>query len=180
MNLLIDGYNLMYSAGLLPRGIGPGTLERARRALINLLLRHLPAEQVARTVLVFDAKDAPPDVPSEQQVGGLRVLFARDHAEADDLIEQLIRQESAPRRLLVVTSDQRLRTAARRRRARAVKSEDWLDQLERDAAARRPTGPAQPAPPPPPRKEQTLSDEETAAWLQEFGLEPPPGGSSSF
>jgi hypothetical protein len=174
MNLLIDGYNLMYRAGLLPRRIGPGTLERARHALINLLLRHLPAEQIARTVLVFDAKDAPPDVPSEQQVGGLRVLFARDHDEADDLIEQLIRQESVPRRLLVVTSDQRLRTAARRRRAQAVKSEDWLDQLERDAATRRPTGPAEPTPPPP-QKEQPLSDEETAAWLQEFGLEPPPG-----
>jgi predicted RNA-binding protein with PIN domain len=171
MNLLIDGYNVLFAAGLVPRGIGPGILQRARRALVNYLLRHLPEEQIRRTTIVFDAKEAPPAARSQESYRGLRVIFARDHVEADDLIEHLIRRESAPRQLLVVTSDLRLRVAARRRRAQAMKSEDWLDQIEDDATRHSLSSDAGHTQPADLRLPTNLTEQEVAAWLDEFELD---------
>jgi uncharacterized protein len=170
MPILIDGYNLMFAAGWMPRGTGPGALQRARRGLLNYLADHLPADEVRETMVVFDAKHAPPAVEHEFEYRGLRVRFAHDQEEADDLIELLIRQHSTPRQLQVITSDLRLRIAAQRRRAKAVKSEDWLDQLER-----RPMTPVPPAPRGEPsaqpfRHVPALERDEVWEWLNEFGF----------
>ncbi len=174
MSLLIDGYNLMFAAGLIPRGIGPGTFARARRGLLNFLAHHLPEETLRRTVVVFDAKDAPPGRSAEQEFRGVRILFARDHGEADDLIEHLIRHDSSPRQLQVVSSDLRLRTAVRRRRAQAIKSEDWLDKIEQQSISKpTPTSVTQPEGYSW-RQLAALSDDDVAVWLREFGLDSEP------
>ena len=47
MSLLIDGYNLLNAVGILGRGVGPGSLERSRLALLNFLAESLAAEEVA-------------------------------------------------------------------------------------------------------------------------------------
>ncbi len=41
MSLLIDGYNLLNATGIPSREKGPGNLERARQALIELRWRNL-------------------------------------------------------------------------------------------------------------------------------------------
>ena len=117
MALLIDGYNLLHASGILPRGIGPGTLERARGALLNFLVESLQPDELARTVVVFDARAAPVGRPRTVTHRGLKVHFAPNPGDADALIEQLILQDSSPRRLTVVSSDHRLQRAAKRRRA---------------------------------------------------------------
>ena len=57
------------------------------------------------------------------------MIFAQHHDEADTLIEEMIQRHSAPKQLTVVSSDLRLQTAANRRKAVAVDSENWLDGL---------------------------------------------------
>src|SRR5262245_57105275 len=116
--ILIDGYNLMHAAGLMKARFGPGGLEKARRALIGVLTALLTESQSA--IVVFDAHIESDRGNFEHQshgTHGVRVEFASGSEGADERIEQLIRRESAPKRLTVVSSDARIRSAARRRGA---------------------------------------------------------------
>ena len=60
---LIDGYNLIYAVGVGGQVRRRGDLERTRTALIQLLAESLPADEAARTVVVFDAAKPPPGAP---------------------------------------------------------------------------------------------------------------------
>ena len=164
MSLLIDGYNLLNAVGIIPRGVGPGTLERARLALLNFLAESLEPAEVAQTTVVFDAGDAPRGLPRAVEHRGLTVRFAAGYEDADALIEELIRAESAPRRLTVVSSDHRLQRAARRRRARAVDSDAWYAEAVRRRRDRRQSAANAPVKPHVP-----LLEEEVARWLEQFG-----------
>jgi uncharacterized protein len=167
MSLLIDGYNLLNVASVPVPARGKSSLEKARLALLNFLAESLDPEEVPRTVVVFDAHDPPWGVPRETRHKGLTVLFAAREADADALIEDLIRADHSPRRLTVVSSDHRIQRAAKRRRARAVDSDVWYAEVvrarqERQQAAtegsERPAGP--------------LPEEDVRYWMHEFGIEP--------
>jgi predicted RNA-binding protein with PIN domain len=166
MALLVDGYNLLNAVGIVARGIGPGTLERARLALLNFLAESLDEAEVAQTTVVFDAADAPRGLPRLVEHRGLTVRFAAGYEDADALIEELIRAESAPRRLTVVSSDHRVQRAARRRKAKAVDSQLWYAETVRRRRGRqgsKETAPAKPGVP--------LLEEEVAQWIRQFGGE---------
>jgi predicted RNA-binding protein with PIN domain len=166
MSLLIDGYNLLNSVGIVGRGLGPGGLERSRLALLNFLAESLPPGEVARTTVVFDAGDAPRGLPRVVEHRGLTVRFSAGYEDADALIEELIRAESAPRRLTVVSSDHRLHRAARRRKARAVDSDVWYAQVVAGRQSPRTPSRAGSAKPQVP-----LLEEDVARWLRQFGGE---------
>lgn len=167
MSLLIDGYNLLHAAGLMGRRLGPGGLERARGALVKLVAGNIAPEEKARTIVVFDAgPDAPRDRPRQELLHGIQVRYALLGEEADDELERLIAADSAPKQLTVVSGDHRLQKAARRRRATAVSSEDWLSQ----AQTRRQASPGEPPPQQPAKPTEPLTADEVEAWLREFGL----------
>ncbi len=167
MSLLIDGYNLLHAAGLIGRRLGPGGLERARGALLGLLAASLTPEEAARTIVVFDAgEEAPRDRPRSERWHGIQVQYSPPGEEADDVLERLIAADSAPRHLTVVSGDHRLQRAARRRKATAVSSEDWLSELKR----RRRTEPSQLPAPASAKPTGPLSADEVEGWLKEFGL----------
>jgi len=166
MSLLIDGYNLLHAVGIIGRGIGPGSLERSRLAILNFLAESLDPEQLARTTVVFDAGGAPPGLPRVVEHRGITVRFAAGYEDADALLEELIRAESAPRRLTVVSSDHRLHRAARRRKAKPVDSDAWYAQVVRQRADRR-----QSTSPTPSKPHVPLLEEEVARWLERFGGE---------
>jgi hypothetical protein len=156
MRYVIDGYNLLYAIGLVHSQMGPHGLEKARLALLG----RLADSGAAAVTVVFDAGHAPPGAQPEQDHQGVRVLFAL-RREADDLIEELIGQDSAPRGLTVVSDDRRVRKAARRRHCPVLGCLDFIDHLRR---------PAPPASPPDetPAKPQGVSREEAQHWLREF------------
>ena len=134
MSLLIDGYNLLHVTGLFgANGPAERAFERARHALLDFLATRLPPDELAKTTVVFDAAEAPPGLPSEIQRCGVRALFAPRKSSADEVLEQLIRADHAPRRLTVVSSDHRVQRAARRRNATAVDSDVWFRKLIREA-----------------------------------------------
>lgn len=176
MAILIDGYNLLHAAGIFPPDGAPGTLQRAREALVDYLCRRLPADEAARTTIVFDARHAPPGLPRERQRGGITLLFAPRDRSADELLGELIRQDSAPRRLTVVSSDHQVQRSAKRRGARAVDSDRWCDELVRfDSGMAEHAGrPPSDEPDEPAKPEQPLSDPELAYWLEQFQAAPPP------
>ena len=131
-------------------------------------MRSLPGsgghgEQVGDATIVFDAKNTPGDVPGEEIIRGLCVRYALGE-EADDLIERLIKSESVPKRLVVVSSDHRIKDAGRRRGCVVMTSEEYLDWLDRPKNTGRLRDPALESP----EKPETESPNEAAAWLDAF------------
>ena len=96
MSLVIDGYNLMYAAGIIGSGVGPGGLERSRLALLNFVVESLDPAELATTTVVFDSRAAPPGLPRELVHRGIAVRFASGFESADELIEQLIVPQKRP------------------------------------------------------------------------------------
>ena len=54
--LLIDGYNLLYAAGMGRATYGPGDLQRSRAQLLRYLFSKLTPAEIARTTIIFDAR----------------------------------------------------------------------------------------------------------------------------
>jgi uncharacterized protein len=159
MRYLIDGYNLLHAMGLLLGKVGPHGLEKARLALLGRLHgRYGP--DAGRVTVVFDASRAPPGAEAEQDYHGVRVRFAL-REEADDVIEELIRRDSTPRRLTIVSDDHRLQNAGRRRQCPVLGCLDFLDELARPrpAPAGRPEAPAKP---------DDVSRDDLQRWLRAF------------
>jgi predicted RNA-binding protein with PIN domain len=129
MFYLIDGYNLALSVRLAKSLGGPGNTERARTRLLGWLTSRLDEVERSRTTVVFDSKDYVGD-EKELRVSGMHVRFAVGYPDADGLIEELIARHSSPKQLVVISSDQRILSAAQARRSTGVKSHDWFDQLE--------------------------------------------------
>ena len=174
MALLIDGYNLLHASGILPRGIGPGTLERSRNALLNFLAEAIEPGELKHTTVVFDANDAPPGLPRAVEFHGMSVRFATQYENADELIEELIKADTSPRKLVVVSSDHRLHRAARRRRATPVDSDKWYAEMLRrraSGASKSPDGPSKPTGP--------TNAGEVEFWLRQFGEVDSPSAPST-
>lgn len=132
MALLIDGYNLLHASDVFPAAQSPATLENARLALLDYLVKQLPAKVLARTIVAFDAVAAPPGLPRELDHRSLAVRFAQRGHTADELLEELIAVEPDPRNLLVVSSDHRVQRAARQRGAKYIDSQPWYKSLSAD------------------------------------------------
>lgn len=182
MLLLIDAYNLLHQSDQMQRGRADGWLARARERLVDSLAQHLGVELSCQTCLVFDSRAAPRGLPATLVRQSIELRFAVDHAEADDLLEELISRHPTPKRLMVVSSDHRIHKAASRRGAKCIDSDLWYaDLVER--------GPRLAiAWPPPTRPHDVANDAESlaneaekpaapsdpaelAAWLKEFDLD---------
>ena len=166
VDLIIDGYNLLHSAGLARATYGPGDLQRARHRLLIRLTSRLTPDEILRTVVVFDAADVAAGDEREEQFRKLRVVYSPPGQEADDVIEELIARHAAPKQLMVVSSDNRLIRAIRRRKGISSTSEAFLDEL--DKPRRHVVVPeVEPEIDPSP-----LDAEAVDAWLKEFGMAP--------
>jgi predicted RNA-binding protein with PIN domain len=158
---LIDGYNLLHAMGVLCGPVGPGELAKARGRLLGLLAGGF-GDAAGSVTVVFDAAHAPPHAAAEQSFRGVHVRFAVRQDEADDLIELLLEEDSAPWNVTLVSDDHRLQRAARRRACQVQGCEEfleWLDRHRRDRERR----PAEP-----PEKRGRLTEAELQSWLAEF------------
>jgi predicted RNA-binding protein with PIN domain len=125
VTFLIDGYNLMFAAGLATRTMPAAQFERARTRFLDWLADG--AKDRAELRVVFDAQQAP--APSLETVHrGVRVRFAFRQT-ADDLIEQLVAEEPTPHAVTVVSNDSRVREAGRRAECATLSCEEFIDWL---------------------------------------------------
>ncbi len=170
--LLIDGYNVLFQSQLVGRGRGGNWLPAARQRLLQLLSSRLTPAELSTTQLIYDAPQfGPAPLPTTLE-SGMSVHYAVDHAEADDLLEKIVRTHPTPKLLRVVSSDLRIRRCAQAKRAVSIDSQLFLDQLERRPALfKQPTAPA---------IEETdevssgLSQAEVEYWLDAFQIEDKP------
>jgi predicted RNA-binding protein with PIN domain len=160
MPYLIDGYNLLFAVGRLTARSGKGALEASRKWLLVEVVRWHGPEASAVTV-VFDASKAPPGRSGEREHGGVRVLFAQGQT-ADDVIEELIRDESSPRSLTVVSDDNRIKNAARRRGCDVLGCLDYVERWHQ------PRPVSESVPQPESAKPDDSTEEEKRRWLDAF------------
>ena len=159
MPLVVDGYNVTHSP-LPPQLAG---LDEAR------LCRLLAASPWAGggITVVCDGRPKPAGAV-ESPVGEVRLIYSGQRRSADDVILEMIRTETAPRRLTVVSNDREIQKAARRRRCRVLASDRLIRALT--ACARTPHRPSK-SRPIPGRKITPLTETEIHHWLEQFGIE---------
>jgi predicted RNA-binding protein with PIN domain len=173
---IIDGYNLLPFSPAGRQRYGPGQLERARLRLLKWVATRLTEAERQATTIVFDGREAPGQGLRTQSIREIRVIYSATGQEADDVIEQLIARHPHPDKLVVVSSDARLRRAIQRRRGTHQESPEFIDLLE----SRRVTGDANGEPVRDEKPDQELSATELEEWLKAFEgpaelfTEPPP------
>ncbi|MCA9215160.1 MAG: NYN domain-containing protein [Planctomycetales bacterium] len=128
MAIIIDGYNLMNVTRFAVGRRDKRRFDEARNEMLRFLSEHLSAVGETDVAVVFDS-DVKKRLPSQQELFGLRVYFARDYPTADDLIEELIAECKQPSNLIVVSSDHRIQVFAQRKRAMPIDSDVWFDCL---------------------------------------------------
>ena len=154
---MVDGNNLIH-------GLAGAGCDVDRMGLCRLLEALVAAGERVR--VVFDGQ---PPGPLDHSIdsAGVAVEFS-GRRSADELIMADIAADSAPRRLVVVSSDWEIRRAARKRRCRMATSEEFSPRLLA-LARRRAAGP--PAPAEPEEKRHGLTEEQSRKWMEEFGFE---------
>ena len=170
MDVIIDAYNLIFQCGLEGPKRTPATITKSRTRLLQLLASLLPAEQCTNTTVVFDAKRIPlNETQIDSRKYGIRVLFAVGYESADEMIEELVAAHSHPKDLLVVSSDHRIQNAATRRKAKAIDSDVWLDQIE--SQPHRTDDSAKSGTKDPASTKPITSEIKSHDWINEFGIE---------
>ena len=157
MPLIIDGNNLLHASK--PRALA-GLDERGLCRALGCT--HWRREGVR---VVCDGEPGPLG-RVDSPVPDVELIYSGHNRSADAVIERMIATSTAPRRLIVVSSDHRIRRAATRRRARAWTSEHFARELARALAARSHQRPDPGASP-----DTHLSPGEVERWLKAFGYE---------
>ncbi|WP_437194532.1 NYN domain-containing protein [Planctomicrobium sp. SH527] len=130
MKLVIDGYNLLHFAGYGKVRPHTGQFQKARDRLFKRLKEGLTEEELSQTTIIFDAQYAEGSDRRAQTAHGMQVIFSPRGRQADDLIEDVLLGAEQPELITVVSSDQRMRIAARAARAKCIKSDTFLVELD--------------------------------------------------
>jgi predicted RNA-binding protein with PIN domain len=155
--ILIDGYNLLWAVKQTGQTGLPDDVE-----LCRILGRYL--KQIGQSgEIIFDGI-GPPDKTGFDNITNLEVFFTGRNSDADTVIEDKIKANTAPRSLLVVSSDRRLRDAAHSRKAESVKSQVFWNDVQKELSKKEKLDE-------PTQKRQGLTESETQQWLKLFGLE---------
>jgi len=155
---IIDGHNLLYSI----HKAGEGSESISDVQLCRIVGRYL--KQIGQSgEIIFDGT-GPRDKSGFDNISNLEVFFAGLGMDTDTVIEDKIGANTAPRRLTIVSSDRRLRKAARTRKAISLKSEVFWSNIQKQLSRKKTT--KEPA-----AKRRGLSGGETKQWLEFFGLE---------
>ena len=169
MHWLIDGYNVMHAGGRLGPKLGREGFRRARRRFLDELSAALGPDRARQTTVVFDASVHPGDFALDAEYRGLGILFALGDENADARIELLIAQHTKPKTLTVVSSDNRIRLAANRRRTKSLTADQYWEMIDdlKERGRIKPT--VKPLPrPDPPVHAAGPSHDESAHWMEAF------------
>ena len=158
MPIIIDGYNLLRSVEKTCEDFSSITdIQLCSKVDEYLRLMNEKGE------IVFDGI-GPPDKSWMNNLSRLEVIYSGRGIEADQVIEDKIKFSSAPKNLIIASSDRRIRDAARLRRAVSVKSDTFWQGVKKQIARKR-------AKVEPDEKRRGLNKGETDQWLKLFGLD---------
>jgi len=159
MPVIIDGTNLLWALHDVSDKHGATTEVELCWILARYFQRTGDEGQV-----IFDGT-GPRDQSVFDQVSHVQVVFSGFNTDADTVMEEKIKANTAPRRLTVVSSDRRLRKAAAARKATALKSERFWEQVHQELQRPKVTKKE------PQEKQEGLSESETEQWMDLFGLD---------
>ena len=127
--LLIDTYNVLHAI----EGLGPDAAELTVDSLGRLIASSRHRGEAC--LLICDGNQG---VSGEiEGASGVQRRYVGAGRDADSEIERILASNSAPRRILVVSSDHRLRRAAEKRKAKWMDSPSFLARILGDAEVRR-------------------------------------------
>ena len=156
--VIIDGYNLLHCI----QKVAEGYESISDVQLCHIISRYLKLTG-EKGKIIFDGI-GPVNKSQLSGINNLEVFFTGLATDADTVIEDKIRASTAPRRLVIVSSDRRLQKAARARRAVFMKCEVFWAKLQKrltkDRKIKEPSA-----------KRHGLSQAETKQWLEFFGIE---------
>lgn len=158
MPFLIDGYNLLRAIQKLDEQFD--VLDEA--GLCRILSQYLKRKR-SHGQVIFDGL-GPPDKSDLSGFGNVEVYFSGQELEADDVIEDKILSNTAPKSLIVVSTDRRIRAAAQKRKAVSVRSELFFDEITKTLERKTIT-------PEPKEKRGDLTDAEAQQWIDFFDLD---------
>jgi predicted RNA-binding protein with PIN domain len=154
---IIDGHNLLHTIFKVEGDSGAIN----DISLCRILGRYLKLTG-EKGEIIFDGT-GPPDKRGFDNISHLEVFFAGLGTDADTVIEDKIRVNTAPKRLIIVSSDRRLRSAAHTRKATSMKSDVFWNDVQKQLSRKRPAKE-------PTEKRQGLNEGETEQWLEFFGF----------
>jgi len=154
MALIVDCNNLIHMS-----------MPPALAGLGELRLCHLIAAGVPTGGAVVVCDGGPRAGNSTEN--GVELVYAGPGRTADDVIIELVNCDSAPRRLTVVSNDNQIRKAARRRRAKVMDCDQFISQLLSWLSE----GGRGEASPDDKSGATTLDKQQVRQWLETFGLE---------
>ncbi len=157
--IIIDGHNLLHS--IVKRSEEFETLSDVQLCRVLSKFLKLTGENGE---IIFDGT-GPRDKSGFDNLPNLEVFFAGLGTDADTVIEEKIKLSTAPKLLMIVSSDRRLKDAGRRRKATVIKSEDFWEQVQKQIKKKRKINKE------PPGKRGGITEAETNQWLRFFGLE---------
>ncbi len=155
---IIDGHNLLHA---IPK-VDESSESISDVQLCRIIGRYLKLIG-QKGEIIFDGT-GPRDKSGFDNISNLEVFFAGPGADTDTVIEDKISVNTAPKRLIIVSSDRRLRKAARARKATSIRSEVFWNNVHKQLSQRKSIKE-------PTAKRQGLTDGETKQWLEYFGLE---------
>lgn len=170
MHFLIDGHNLI---GKLP---DLSLSDPQDEVELILRLRGWVAAARNRQVTVFFDGGGLGGFSHRMSSKDIRVIFAPQGKQADDLLIDRLRGLRNPRSYMLVSSDRRIIDAAVIARIKVLKSEEFIAregfdhrEAEKDTAV---TPPSAPEAPPGKELDPRLSESELKEWLDLFGPVP--------
>lgn len=161
MPFLIDGYNLYHAL----RKYSEEWADTIPQAMCQWIEKDM--NRIGDwAIVVFDGTRPRGSFSQEGREKHVSVLFSGGGKDADSILVSLIQKNTAPRRLIVVSSDNRLRTAARRRKATSLSANEYLLALTKRQEKKRVRSKE------PQEKQQGLFPGEAGKWMELFGFEP--------
>jgi len=102
--MIIDGYNVILNNTSIDDD-DEESLRHAREELIRRLISRWGHKKI-RIIVVFDGQ--PNTFSHIHRPASFNIIFSRAPQQADDIILQLIRKETVPKNIILVTSDRKL------------------------------------------------------------------------
>lgn len=153
MPYLIDGHNLIGKVADI------SLADPNDEALLVQKLVGFVARTGKKCTVVFD--HGLPGGSSKMSTGGVRVIFASVHSNADRVMIDRIYKARNPREWVVVSSDNQVIDTARRRNMQTLSSAKFADMLARPPRSVKPGREESP--------DLRLSPDEVAEWMEIFG-----------
>ncbi|HHT9120973.1 MAG TPA: NYN domain-containing protein [Candidatus Hypogeohydataceae bacterium YC41] len=162
---IIDGYNFIFKIPRLEALIESVSLEKAREELLSLLSRYKLISKQDFTV-VFDGRGQKEyqsgSLPASSEFQGVKVLFSKDVTADEDIIS-LMQVFPNPKEITIVTSDNGILNAARRRGCHTSHPEEFYKKITHTLKKEKFTSTREPS-----SKFQELQEHEVKYWLKYF------------